>query len=81
VDLLALHYKVLAEQPDADRNELRAYLERAIADSPDNRLLYSFLVRYHGAEDMAAAYDAIRAWMLLDSRRRELAVQRRVFAP
>jgi hypothetical protein len=81
VDLLALHYKVLVAQPGADRRALRAYLERAVGNNPDNRLLYGYMVQYHGAEDMAATYETVRAWMRLDTRRRELAVLRRMFNP
>ena len=78
-DLTALQYKLLSAQPGISRDELRAYLLRAIEHSPDNRLLYSYVLRYHGAEDRVVAYDAIRSWMARDTRRRELPVVRRIF--
>lgn len=79
--LVAMHYQVQAARPAADRQALRAYLEDAIGRSPGNRQLYPFLIQHHGAEDMSVTYDTARAWLLLDARRRELPILRRVFAP
>jgi hypothetical protein len=78
-DLFVLQYKLLSAQPGIGRDELRSRLLRAIDRSPNSRLLYSYVVQYHGAEDAAVTYDAIRTWMLRDTRRRELPVIRRIF--
>ena len=78
-DLVALQYKLLSAQPGISRDELRAHLLRAIEQSPDSRLLYSYVLQYHGADDREVTYDAIRSWMARDTRRRELSVVRRIF--
>jgi len=78
-DLLGLQYRLLAAQPDADRDALREQLQQAAISNPKNRLLYALLLQQYGADDMVVTYDAIRTWMRLDTRRRELPLVRRLF--
>jgi protein O-mannosyl-transferase len=79
IDLVAQQYKLLASQDAPDGEQLRELLQDAAQRSPDNRMLYAYLVQYHGKEDTARTYEWIRTWMQLDTRRRELPVIRRIF--
>jgi hypothetical protein len=79
IDLVAQQYKLLASQEAPDREQLRELLQHAARQSPDNSILYAYLVQYHGADDTASTYEWIRTWMQLDTHRRELPVMRRIF--
>jgi hypothetical protein len=85
VDLLAQQYKfavssgLLGTVPAVDRIQLLELLEHAAQKDSDNRRLYAYLVQYHGSESIAATYEWIRTWMLLDAERRELPMIRRSF--
>jgi len=79
LDLLSLQYRVKATQPGADRDALLEKLRLAAGSSPKRRLLYAYLVQEYGPDDKAAAYEALRTWMRLDTGRRELSVIRRLF--
>lgn len=84
-DLLVQQYKFAASSRllgniDAvDKIQLRELLEHAAQKDSNNRRLYAYLVQYHGSENIAATYEWIRTWMLLDTKRRELPIIRRSF--
>jgi hypothetical protein len=78
-DIVTLYYKYLAVQTAADKDQLRQLLEQKVALHPDTRDYHAFLVNYHGYDDLAATHETIRAWMKLDSRRRDLYAIRRIF--
>lgn len=79
VDLLVQQYRLLEKKPDTDRRELYRFLQTAVEGQQGGRELYAFMVMYHGGEDMAVTYDAVRAWMLRDKRRQELPLLLRIF--
>ena len=79
MDLVNLRYKLLVGQGNADNDQMLALLEEAVQAHPNSTEIYTYLVQYHGSDDIARTYETIRDWMQRDSKRRELSVIRRVF--
>lgn len=77
--LLGNKYRYLSAADDGRSVELLALLEAAAQNNPHSRQAASFLAQYHGSDDLASTYEAIRQWMRRDSLRHELPVMRDIF--
>lgn len=80
VNLVALQYKQLAGQDDADPDQLFVLLERAARANPNSTHIYPYLVQYGGKDHIGRTYETILIWMQRDSSRRDLSVIRRIFS-
>jgi protein O-mannosyl-transferase len=77
--LLGLQYRyVIATQPE-QRASLLPLLQGANELNPNSRQAAALLAQYHGSDDLAATYEAIRDLMKRDQLRRELPVVLKIF--
>jgi protein O-mannosyl-transferase len=79
MDLLAAKYRLLVDAQGADRESLHLSLERAAQLNPDSRQAAAYLAQFHGKDDLAGTYEAIREWLRRDPYRRELPVIQEIF--
>ena len=79
MDLLANKYRLLQAAGDERQAQVLAALEEAARFNPDSRQAAAYLAQFHGTEDLASTYEAIREWMRRDRFRRELPVIKGIF--
>jgi len=79
MDLLADKFRLLTDAENVDREALLASLQHAAQLNPDSRQAVAYLAQYHGTDDLASTYEAIREWLRRDRLRREIAVIREIF--
>jgi len=79
MDLLAAKYRLLKGAGDVQREALLPSLEHAAQLNPNSRQAAAYLAQYHGTDDLASTYEAIREWLRRDPHRRELSVIREIF--
>jgi hypothetical protein len=79
-NLLRLRYRMAVAAGARQRADLLPALERAVQSNRDSREAAALLAQYHGVDDQAATYEAIREWLRRDEYRRELPVIRGIFS-
>lgn len=79
IDLLGCRYRLVQASGTGGEEALLAALERGAQMNPDSRKAAAYLAQYHGQNDVASTYEAIREWMRRDHQRRELTVIREIF--
>jgi len=77
--LYAMRYRLLASLPAYTREDRLALLRAGVDAKPHVALLYPYLVREYGADDLPASYAAMGQWLRHDDLRREQATVLRIF--
>jgi protein O-mannosyl-transferase len=77
--LLAHQFRYYHDGTDREREALLASLERAERMNPGSQQVSAYLAQFHGSDDLATTYEAIREWMRKDRLRRELPLIRQAF--
>ncbi|CAA0109748.1 Uncharacterised protein [Halioglobus japonicus] len=78
-NIVGFQYRFIMATAPAQKASLFPLLLRAQARNTDSPRMSAYLVQYHGTDDSASTYEALREWMRRDPLRRELPVLRALF--
>ncbi|MEZ5573687.1 MAG: hypothetical protein R3E64_16970 [Halioglobus sp.] len=79
LEMFAYRYKIAMASGNERKAELLPDLERVTRFNEDSTQAAAYLAQYHGTQDLAPTYEAIREWMRRDQYRRELPAIREIF--
>jgi len=79
LDVFGFKYRFARAGDAASDAELLDDLQRVVRLNPDSQEAAAYMAEYHGTEDLAATYEALRDWMQKDPYRRGLPVILEIF--
>lgn len=79
LDVFSYRYRFAMAGSDSRKAALQSELHRITQLNPDSQRSAAFLAEYHGTENLAVTYEALRDWLERDPYRRNLPVILEIF--